>query len=255
LAWRRPEFHLMRPIRSLLMAATLTAVLGFASAANAVPYETFVLDQTAITGGVPAGGAGTITVLQLNMDEVQVTVTLAPNLLINTGGPHTPFAFNLSSAATVAVNAGQGITVMAPITGADCSPAPAPCFTPAYAPGSATPYGTLSEALTYSGATGGGTAHGNDGPLVFTVTGAGVGNVTPDGVFSAFVPNSAGTIFAADLYLPSSGKTGTVAAFAGTAGDTGPGGGGSNIGVPEPASLALLGTGALMLLLRRKRPA
>jgi hypothetical protein len=185
------------------------------------------------------------------MNEVQVTVSIAPSLLINTGGPHTPFAFNLSAAATTAVNAGHGITVMAPITSADCSPAPAPCFTPAYAPGDATPYGTLSEALNYSGQTGGG--HGNPGPLVFTVTGAGVGNVTPEGVFSAFVPNSAGAIFAADLNITGSGNTGTVAAFAGTPGNTGPGGGGGNIGVPEPASLLLLGSATFLLLARRKR--
>lgn len=238
--------------RALLVAAgALVSMMGFASAA---PYQTFTLDQTQVSGGVPLGGAGTITVLQLNMDEVQVTVALAPNLFINTGGSdggtHTPFAFNLSGSVAAAVNSGQGIAITAPVSSTDCSPAPAPCFTPAYGAGDATPYGSLNEAISYSGHTGGGTAHGNDGPLVFTVTGAGVGNVTPAGVFSAFVPNSAGAIFAADLYLPSSGNTGTVAAFAGT-----PGGGGSNIGVPEPASLLLLGSATVLLLMRRQRRA
>ena len=242
----------MRSWASIGLVGGLLGLLGFAGAAHAVPYQTFVLDQTAVSGGVPAGGAGTVTVLQLNLDEVQVTVAMAPNLLINTGGPHTPFAFNLDSSFAAAVNAGFGITVTSPVTAQGCSPAPAPCFTPTYAPGSATPYGTLSEALSYSGDNGG-AGQGNAGPLVFTITGAGVGNVTPAGVFSAFVPNDKGAIFAADVYLPSSGNTGTVAAFAGTPGDTGPSGGGSNATVPEPASLLLLGSAAALLVVRRRR--
>lgn len=230
--------------------AALVALLGYAGAAPAAPYEVFTLDQTAVAGGVQPGGAGTITVLQLSMDEVQVSVALAPNnLFINTGhGTHTPFAFNLAGPVATAVNAGTGITVTAPTSAADCAPAAAPCFTPTYGSGSATPYGTLNEAFTYSGGNGG-RGHGNDGPLVFTITGAGVGNVTPDGVFSAFVANSKGAIFAADLYIASDCSTGTVAAFAGT-----PGGGGSHATVPEPASLWLLGTGLLLVpLLRRRR--
>lgn len=240
------------------MAATLVGMLGFAGIAHADLIQTFNLDQSDPKLGV-SGSVGTVQLLQLNMDEVRVTVSLKPNLLINTGGAdggtHTPFAFNLSSSVAAAVNSGQGITVTAPVTGADCSPAPAPCFTPTYAAGQATPFGTLNEALSYSGANGGGTAHGNDGPLVFTITGAGVGDVTTDGKFSAFVPNDDGAIFAADLWIAPNGPTGTFASSSGTPGNGGTGGGGSNANVPEPASLLLFGSATLLLLARRQRRA
>jgi hypothetical protein len=248
----------MAGLRSLswLVAAMLVSVLGFAGAAQAVPIQTFTLNQSALDLG-PLGSAGTVQLLQMNMDEVQVTVSIAPNLLINTGGAdggtHTPFAFNLSDSIAAIVNSGQGITVISPVTDTACAPTTAPCFTPAYAPGNATPYGTLNEALNYSGPKGGGTAHGNPGPLVFTVTGAGVGNVTPDGVFSAFVADDEKAIFAADLWIASSNSTGTVAAFAGTPGNTGTGGGGSNANVPEPATTLLFGSATLLLLLLARR--
>ncbi|MBN8890443.1 MAG: hypothetical protein J0H91_09120 [Rhodospirillales bacterium] len=233
----------------LVRAATVatTVVIGgtvFAGTAHAVPIETFYLDQTQVAGGVPGGNAGTVTLLQLNLSEVRVTVSVAPNLIINTsnGNTHTPFAFNLTSAAATSVNNTQGIFIETPY----CTPSTTCLMTPAYGDGLVKPYGTMNEAILYSAGNGAGNGYGGD--LVFTVTGAGVGNVTPDGYFSAFAPNSAGAIFAADLYNTATGKTGTFAAFAGVPGDNGgiitpP----SNSSVPEPMSMLLLGSGLLAL--------
>jgi hypothetical protein len=67
--------------------------------AYAVPTESFILNTSADVT-VPAGGAGTITVTQIDANDVSVLVTLAANVLfVNSGGPHTPFAFNISGSA------------------------------------------------------------------------------------------------------------------------------------------------------------
>src|SRR4051794_15440349 len=105
---------------------------GLSDPVKAAPIETYIFN-TGIGGGA---NLGTVKVTQIDLNDVSVDVQLAPNLLINSGGPHTPFAFNLTTALATALNAagGNAVTVTAPV-GAACSPAPSPCFAPDYAAG------------------------------------------------------------------------------------------------------------------------
>jgi len=122
---------------------------------------------------------------------VTVDVTFNPNttLFVNTGGPHTPFAFNLNPA--VATSAIINITP-------DLVPGPGVTFTPATSSGD-TPFGTFSNGINGTFQNGGG--HGVAGPLDFTITGITTAN---------FQPDSLSYVFAADVLGPSGG-TGAIA--------------------------------------------
>ena len=106
-----------------LAALTVFSGTFLVGSAQAVPVETYNLNNNG-SGGTTI--AGTVTVTWIDLNDVSVAVTLAPNLLINTGGPHTPFAFNLTSALATALNTagGNAIKVTAPVTTLACSPRP-----------------------------------------------------------------------------------------------------------------------------------
>jgi hypothetical protein len=221
---------LTRAIRFGLTTCTI-AVLT-AGSALAGPVMTYLLNEN--ESGVTAA-AGTVTVTANSDNQLQVDFTLAPNVIVNTGGPHTPFAFNSGVAIT------SGINVIAP-TGAACAPAStsSPCFVPTYASGDITPFGSLNQAFTYSG--GNGTGAGNPGPLTFTITGTNFGVFdTTTQQFDLFTANGDKAFFAADISV--SGSTGTWIATSGTctSGCSTTTGGG-NTSVPEPFSAALLGS-------------
>lgn len=216
---------------------------------------------------VPAGftSAGTVTATDksdANGIYVDVVVTLNNGaLFINSGGPHTPFAYNLST-PTVAT-----FVTPAPIPGASGSqpnPAPVPGFIGAIGPQGATPFGTFSNGIAYVVETpvinpiptdvqnGGG--HGLAGPMEFRLYGVTTANFVDNN------PNGPGFFFAADLIACTGAgtycTTGSFAADDITITDRGNAGGPA---APEPSTWAMMILGfagvGFMAYRRRKHAA
>jgi hypothetical protein len=242
--------------RKLLIGAVGAAALAFASSASALTYVS-QLEYRDGAAGAQTPSFGTVTIDELvggNSVKVTVELTNPGSLFVNTGGPHDPFLFNL-------VGAGSTVAIDNNVAGQQFTYGGAGSF-------SATPFGTFTNKI---GCCGGenkkGAANGDPPPLVFTVTnlggltfgGAGAvydadHKLVTQGTGNHFASNAGGFWFAADIYDATAGQTYNIAAKDAFCTSCG---GGTDTGVPEPATWALmiLGFGGAGATLRRRRAA
>lgn len=152
-------------MKSFLKKSALIAAV----ASMALASQAFAITIFSVSSGVQPSNVGTITLTQAGADNVNVSVTLlASNYgFLNTGGPHTPFAFNLSGTGS----AGVSVTFTTPA-------APGTPFVLNLAGGDNTPFGSFNVALDMPDV-GNGSGAAYYGPLVgpdlvFTVTKTGL---------------------------------------------------------------------------------
>lgn len=199
-----------------MVALGLMAAVPAGSTAQAGPISVAKLSVIS-SRSIGSDILGTVTLTQNGANEVDVDVSLIAHTdFINSGGPHTPFTFDLNVAP-------DSILVTSPLGG---------LFFPNYSGGANAPYGSFNYAIDYTGQNGGG--HGNHGPLDFQVRrAAGIS-------LANFIANGSGYLFSADVLGPA-GRTGAIAANLVTVSD-----------VPEPATIALLGGGLVALGVARR---
>jgi len=173
--------HKMKSIITLAVAATIGLS---ATSAMAGPLYTFSVSQ-----GTQPTNVGIITLTQVDFDSVQIGVDLLDGYgFVNTGGPHTPLAFNLNGSGALSIT-----PFTTPLNGVYASGV----FSLNTGGGDNTPYGSFGIALDSSA--GNGSGAGYYGDLLFTLNRVGgldtddfVRNVDND-------PIVGGSYFSADL--------------------------------------------------------
>jgi hypothetical protein len=170
------SFSLKPTLRSFIAGIGLIALSSQADASVLIANLNVVSD--------PNIGSGTLGIVTLTDVAGGVAVDVALNSginFVNTGGPHTPFTYNLNATPTSIVFVNPALFSAAGTSGA-------------------TPYGTFNHGVDMVGGNG---APGQHGPLDFTIFGITTAN---------FNANALGYFFGADLVRLSNGATGSVAA-------------------------------------------
>ena len=225
------------PDRFRLLSAVACLTLLTAPAV-AGPTYTF-----SVSDGVQPSNVGTITLTQVNSTTVGVLVDLIDTTLplpeygfINSGGPHTPFAFTLAGAES-----GVTATFIQPPGGAYTFG----IFSLSTSDGSDTPYGTFG--ISIDSTAGNGSSDAYFGDLQFDVSrpsGLSTDDFTLNTALDA--GSSGPAYFAADITDGS--NTGTQAWKLRDSTIT------TLNAIPEPSSVALLGAGLMAFgLVRRRR--
>jgi hypothetical protein len=217
----------MPPLKTTLLT-TVFALLG--PSAMAGPILTFSVSE-----GVQPTDVGTITVTQTGLHSVTIDVDLQDGYgFLNTGGPHTPFVFNVENATDLSIAWTQ------PVNGTYASGV----FSLNESGGDATPFGTFGIAVDSTADNGSGAAYYGD--LIFTLTDTDGALDTTD-----FIANDLGWFFAADL---TDGENNTGSQAWKEFEEGGDSGTGPVNEVPEPGTLAVVGAGlAGWWVLRRRR--
>ena len=165
-----------RSVRLILACALLVA-------ATFSPAIAGVVRVFSVSEGIQPSNVGTITLTQNGANAVDVSVDLLDGYgFLNTGGPHTPFAFNLAGSGTLSIS-----PFTTPAGGAFGSYT----FSLNSSGGSNTPFGIFGVALDSKAPNGSGAAYYGD--LLFTLNRTG-GLDTGD-----FIANADGYFFSADL--------------------------------------------------------
>ena len=140
-----------------------------------------------VSEGIQPSNVGTITLTQDGADAVDVSVDLLDGYgFLNTGGPHTPFAFSVAGSGTLSIS-----PFTTPAGGTFTVGLNNYTFSLNTAGGSNTPFGIFGVALDSNAPNGSGAAYYGD--LLFTLNRTG-GLDTSD-----FIANAGGYFFSADL--------------------------------------------------------
>ena len=216
-------------------AITAVGLLFSANVALAGPTYTFTTSE-----GAQPFDVERITITQINDTTVDVLVDLADTVLplpeygfVNSGGPHTPFAFTLAGTET-----GVSASFIQPAGGIYSFG----MFSISTSDGGATPFGTFG--ISINSTAGNGTSNAYFGDLEFNVTRTS-GLSTDDFILNTALDtgSSGPAYFAADLTNGS--NTGSQAWLTRTICTDCISTPHDPQDVPEPASLAMLGTSLL----------
>jgi hypothetical protein len=236
-------------MKKALLAAVAagTLALGAAGSASAAQYIT-KLEYDASGLHVPEFGTVTVTELDANTVNVLVDFNDEIDKIVDTGSAHVAFAFSLVDSPDSTVS----ILQPNPNTGANKYVyQPQGTYTQS-------PFGTFTNALTCCGK---GSSNGQLPPLEFNVLNS--SGITFQGAGNHFVSNTTGTVggytggwwFAVDIYNDEAPGDGTFTVAGRDFCTVGANCGGTDQGVPEPATWALMimGFGGAGAMLRRRR--